>query len=99
MIVLVEPSFEITRSDEPGRRILRVSGELDVAAVRPLADAVRRARRPDGRAPRVVLDLAGVEFTDLVGLRAADAAGADDIVRESAAVRRIRAFTRGPQRR
>jgi anti-anti-sigma factor len=47
--------------------VLCCAGDLDVAAVAPMADAVRRALADHPAA--LVLDLDGVEFCDTVGLR------------------------------
>jgi anti-anti-sigma factor len=47
--------------------VLRCAGDLDVAAVAPMADAVRRALADHPAA--LVLDLDGVHFCDTVGLR------------------------------
>jgi anti-anti-sigma factor len=47
--------------------VVRCSGDLDLAALAPLSDAVRTAlaTRPTG----LVMDLSGVGFCDTVGLR------------------------------
>jgi anti-anti-sigma factor len=47
--------------------VLRCTGDLDLAAVAPMAGAVRRALAE--RPAALVLDLGGVEFCDTVGLR------------------------------
>lgn len=48
--------------------LIRVSGEIDLAAAEAVRDSVERAGSTDsGRA--VVLDLAGVTFLDSTGLR------------------------------
>jgi anti-anti-sigma factor len=57
----------LTQSDEPGRAVVRLSGELDMATAPKLAQAVAEAVQ---RAPCVVLDLSALEFCDSTGLNA-----------------------------
>jgi anti-anti-sigma factor len=57
------PHFAI--DEEEGQ--LRLTGELDLAAVPELRSRVRDAARRDGAA---VVDLSGVEFIDVAGLSA-----------------------------
>jgi anti-anti-sigma factor len=57
------------RVDQDGKeRVVRVSGELDIASARKLEDELRQEL--DGDASVVVLDLGGLSFIDSVGLRA-----------------------------
>jgi anti-sigma B factor antagonist len=56
---------EITVADDACR--VRVEGELDLATVDVLDEAMRRAE--DSPASRIVLDLSGLSFMDSTGLR------------------------------
>jgi anti-anti-sigma factor len=67
--------FRVAEDDDLGEVMLRLRGELDLAAVPVLKDSVRRAGRRDGL---VVVDLSGVVFVDVAGLSAISA-----LVRES----------------
>jgi anti-anti-sigma factor len=58
--------LEIRQEGDDGRVVLAVSGEIDMATVGPLRDALERA----ARAPEVWVDLSEVEFMDSTGLTA-----------------------------
>lgn len=58
----------VTREAEDGFAIVRAAGELDLATAAQLARAISTAAT--GRPPRVLVDLAAVEFCDSAGLRA-----------------------------
>lgn len=60
--------LEIDRSDQPGWAIISPSGEIDLATVSQLEDALA-ASMSDGNAD-VAVDLTGVTFMDSTGLRA-----------------------------
>ncbi|MCW3030641.1 MAG: anti-sigma-factor antagonist [Solirubrobacterales bacterium] len=66
---MVVPSRALGVSDAfvDGRRTIKLSGELDLATVRGLADAVAA---PAEEAEQTVLDLSDLTFLDLSGLRA-----------------------------
>lgn len=85
----------ITPIDHAAGRVLLVRGELDLANADELSAAVAAARG-DGAA--VLLDLDGVDFADVIGLRAIERSGADAILRESPAVRRVRELVRSMRR-
>ena len=55
---------ELVQGDPP---VLRVVGEVDLATVDALRTALEEAVSTD---PRVVVDMAGVTFLDVTGLRA-----------------------------
>ena len=57
--------FDVQTSREDGRLVVAPVGELDIATVDRLRDAV--AARGDGEA--LVVDLAGLEFLDTSGLQ------------------------------
>ncbi|GLZ12447.1 hypothetical protein Acsp04_26820 [Actinomadura sp. NBRC 104425] len=61
----VQP-LEVTSRPYGGCTVVRLRGELDIATADELRLRLRRARREHG--DRVVLDLAGLEFTDSHGL-------------------------------
>jgi anti-anti-sigma factor len=65
--VLDERAYEFELSTRGPYAVVRVAGELDIAAVDELRSAVRRAAR---RAPRVVVVLVPVTFMDTFALRA-----------------------------
>jgi anti-sigma B factor antagonist len=53
-------------SRDRGELVIRVSGELDLATVDVLRDALQRAEAADAR--RIVLDLSGLDFIDARGV-------------------------------
>jgi anti-sigma B factor antagonist len=57
--------FEARTSDEVGRVLVRLAGECDLAVARELDDTLLAAV---GRAPVVVVDVAGLDFLDSSGL-------------------------------
>ena len=61
------PAFVIELTRHGAYAIVRADGELDIAAVPRLQASVRRAAR---EAPRVVVDLRGVDFMDTFALSA-----------------------------
>jgi anti-sigma B factor antagonist len=63
------PELEIRQEDSDGRVLIAVSGEIDMATVGGLRDALARARE----AP-VWIDLTDVDFMDSTGLTALVAA-------------------------
>ena len=68
-----EPELLIEMQDRqaPSRRLLRVSGELDVATVGPLRCAIDRAA---AEFQEIELDLSAVAFCDVVGAAAIERA-------------------------
>lgn len=62
--------FRVVEDDDLGETMLRLRGELDLAAVPTLKEHVRRAALRDGL---VVVDLSGVVFVDVAGLSAISA--------------------------
>lgn len=62
--------FRAVEDDEAGEVVLRLRGELDLAAVPDLKDRVRGAAAHDGV---VIVDLSGVVFIDVAGLSALSA--------------------------
>jgi anti-anti-sigma factor len=64
-------SVEVDDHRTPGRRLLRVRGELDLATAGLLAGAIERAAA-DG--PDVDVDVSGVTFCDVVGATAIEQA-------------------------
>ena len=94
------PAFRVRESvDEAGGRLV-LRGELDLVAVPDLQAALDRVERAG--APRIVIDLAGLDFIDATGLRClldAEARGRASgrpvvLVRHSAAVQRLIALCR-----
>jgi anti-sigma B factor antagonist len=61
-------SLTVTREVEDGVAVVRAAGELDLATASQLVRAIDIAA--SGRRPRVLVDLAEVEFCDSAGLRA-----------------------------
>jgi anti-anti-sigma factor len=61
------PAFLLDLTSDGTYAVVRADGELDIAAVPELQSWVRRAGR---RAPRVVVDLRGVDFIDTFALSA-----------------------------
>jgi anti-sigma B factor antagonist len=61
-------SLLIDVSSEGERVVLRLDGELDLASVPTLEDAIEDTRLED--ATEIVFDLRGLEFIDSTGLRA-----------------------------
>jgi anti-anti-sigma factor len=61
------PTFLLDFAHHGAYAVVRADGELDIAAVPRLQAWVRRAAR---RAPRVVVDLRGVDFIDTFALSA-----------------------------
>ena len=57
----------MTPVERPTDRVLHVSGELDIATVAVLRDAVRTAL--DERPPAVLVDLSATRFVDSTGCR------------------------------
>jgi anti-sigma B factor antagonist len=66
------PAFEIQHNADGARRILALSGELDMLVASDLEDAVRRVC--DEGPAELVLDLRGLTFMDSTGLRSTLAA-------------------------
>lgn len=58
---------------DPRLPLVRLVGELDLASAHLLADALDATGAAAHRADLVVLDLAGLTFCDLAGLRALEA--------------------------
>jgi anti-sigma B factor antagonist len=58
----------VTREVDDGVAIVRAAGELDLATASQLVRAIATAA--NGLPPRVLVDLAAVEFCDSAGLRA-----------------------------
>jgi anti-anti-sigma factor len=65
--MLHRPGFFLDLTQRGAYAIVRADGEIDIAAVPRLRKCVRRAAR---RAPRVVVDLRGVDFIDTFALSA-----------------------------
>ncbi|MCU1346522.1 MAG: anti-sigma-factor antagonist [Acidimicrobiia bacterium] len=63
----IEQALTISTTDDGGRRIIAVAGEIDVHTCSELEDAVRKGYGSGGT--QVVLDVAGVGFIDSSGLR------------------------------
>lgn len=57
----------------PALPLVRLVGELDLYSAKVLADAVEAVATTASGAPLVLLDLAGLTFCDLAGLRAVEA--------------------------
>jgi anti-anti-sigma factor len=66
---VVTPSLVIVRDTEGTTAVVRARGELDLATAGLLVRAIGTAAG-DTRRPRVLVDLAEVEFCDSAGLRA-----------------------------
>jgi len=89
--------LEVVEVREPGRIRVRVLGELDLAGAPALSERLRSHRE---RGTAVLLDLEGVDFIDMSGLRvvlsAAEQAshdgGAFAVTRGSRSVRRLAAL-------
>lgn len=62
-----DPAFLLDVKIDGAYAVVRAEGELDIAAVPRLRDAIRHAAR---RSPRVVADLRDVEFMDSFALAA-----------------------------
>ena len=60
--------LEIERSDQPGWVILNPTGEIDLATVGKLEDALAASMNTGGM--DIAVDLTGVTFMDSTGLRA-----------------------------
>jgi anti-anti-sigma factor len=65
--MLPRPAYVLDLTHRGAYAVVRADGELDIAAVPRLQAWVRRAAR---RAPRVVVDLRGVDFMDTFALSA-----------------------------
>ena len=63
-----EAPLTVTRDVDDGVAVVRAAGELDLATASQLVRAIDIAAA--GRRPRVLVDLAAVEFCDSAGLRA-----------------------------
>jgi anti-sigma B factor antagonist len=63
-----EPTLTVVRERDGDVAVVRASGELDLATAPRLVRAI--SLDTDGRRPRVLVDLAAVEFCDSAGLRA-----------------------------
>ncbi len=63
-----DPTLTVVRELDDGVAVVRASGELDLATAPQLVRAISLAA--EGRRPRVLVDLAAVEFCDSAGLRA-----------------------------
>ena len=61
------PAFEVSTRQNGDVREIRLSGELDLAGMRKVEQALERAERSD--AARIVVDLGGVTFMDSTGVR------------------------------
>ena len=59
--------LEITRTQHGGSAVLRLEGEVDIATVDQLDEAIQEA--VDDEAETVVVDLSGLSFMDSTGLR------------------------------
>jgi anti-sigma B factor antagonist len=66
---LEPPSLAVARETDDGVAIVRARGELDLATAPLLCRTISLAAA-EGRRPRVLVDLAEVEFCDSAGLRA-----------------------------
>lgn len=60
-------SFRVTTEDSDGRLVLRIAGELDMAAAPKVSEAL--AARAAKRYRAVVVDLTDLEFIDSSGIR------------------------------
>jgi anti-sigma B factor antagonist len=70
--------FEVRIDDGEGVKIVRLSGELDMATAPALQEALHSAQHSS--APHIIVDLRGLTFLDSTGLGvmvAADLAGRD----------------------
>jgi anti-sigma B factor antagonist len=85
-----EGNLLVDVSREGDRVVLRLDGELDLAGVPLLEDAVANATQDD--ASTIVLDLRGLEFIDSTGLR-----GILEQDRRSAELGRTFALVRGSE--
>jgi anti-anti-sigma factor len=65
MTEALAPQFDVSVQRVSTTAVVRVSGELDIATVPILADALHGL---DGSCDRVVLDLSGLTFIDSTGL-------------------------------
>ena len=63
-----ESPLTVSREVQDGVAVVRAAGELDLATASQLARAISTAAA--NRRPRVIVDLAAVEFCDSAGLRA-----------------------------
>ena len=70
-----EPSLSITVGQGRRLALVAVRGEVDIASAPELADTIERLAAVR-RFRRIVIDLSGVTFIDLHGLRALDRARA-----------------------
>jgi anti-sigma B factor antagonist len=66
-VTRAESPLTVSLQSEDGIAIVRAAGELDLATAPQLARAIAAV---NGRPPRVLVDLAAVEFCDSAGLRA-----------------------------
>jgi anti-sigma B factor antagonist len=64
-----EAPLTVTREVDDGVAVVRAAGELDLATASQLVRAIDVAAYGRGR-PRILVDLAAVEFCDSAGLRA-----------------------------
>jgi anti-sigma B factor antagonist len=64
----MDPRFDLDTED--GARVLRISGDLDIAVEDDVVGAVADALATEPPPAYLVLDLSGVEFMDSSGLRA-----------------------------
>ena len=60
----------------PSLPVIRLGGELDLDSVHLLHDALQSLTAAHSRAERVLLDLTGVTFCDVAGLRGIERCGA-----------------------
>lgn len=60
--------FSVKEREDAGVRVIEVAGELDIATAPRLCARLDATRV--GRAPRLLVDLSGVDFCDSTGLRA-----------------------------
>jgi anti-sigma B factor antagonist len=65
--------FAVRQETLPGAVVVHVEGELDMATVRELEDAISSS----GSAPRLVVDLTACTFVDSAGVRALVSAAGD----------------------
>ena len=73
--LVVSVAHEATAADSLSRSVMSLDGELDVATVRALEEAVLQHLRPAGvKGREVVLDISGLSFVDVAGARALERA-------------------------
>ena len=71
------PILEVDVEFAPGLEVVRLAGELDIGSEHLLTDAIACVAARTTRPPaQVVLDLSGVTFCDVAGLRAIEVSAA-----------------------